>query len=118
VKYGIPPHPANDLRQWKAGQARGEQRSVATFFRRIIVKGLMREIEEKKGRRARPHSLATLDKLEERLRGTALKYDEDHWVRKSLTVKRNTLINDVKAVQREKKRGSGKHTRFVDIEPG
>jgi hypothetical protein len=99
-KWAIPPPPGK-WQEW-AGRARAEQRKVATFLRRIIVKGLLREIEVKRGRRAEPHSLAMRDKLAGELQKIALKYSEGDWVRKALTVKTNTLISDVKAIRREK----------------
>jgi hypothetical protein len=106
-KYGIPP-PTFEYYQRKAGRARGEQKAVSAFYRRIIIKGLLREMEEENSRRRRirklqPHSEATRGKLHHRLWEIALKCDPDHWIRTALKVEMNTLINDIKAIRREAK---------------
>jgi hypothetical protein len=51
-KYGIPP-PSFEYYQRKAGRARGEQKAVAAFFGRIIIEGLLREMEKESGRRTK-----------------------------------------------------------------
>jgi hypothetical protein len=70
--------------------------------RRDIVRGLLQGFEEKRGRRVEPHSLATLEKLAGALRGIALRHPKDRWVQEALTVRRNTLVNDVKEIRRRK----------------
>jgi hypothetical protein len=105
-RWAIPPTDYH-WRQQRAGVKRGEQLSVDAFFRRIAIKDLLRQIEEKKGRRVKPHSLATIDALVKGLREIALKYDSECWVRKALTVKRSTLVNDLKMIQKEKKATGG-----------
>lgn len=105
-KWHAIPRPGEDEYRWRqhlAGMARGERRSINAFIRRIAIKGLLREIEEWKGEKVRLYSLTTIDTLVKMLRKTALQYGSEYWVRKALTVKRNTLINDLKAIRKERK---------------
>jgi hypothetical protein len=100
----IPPRPDLDPRQWRAARARAEQQAVNAFLRRVIIKGLLREMEKRGPGRVKPHSKKARDALSQRLKGIRLKYDADHWVRKALTVTMETIIDDVKAIRSEKSR--------------
>ena len=97
----IPPRPDLDPRQWRAARGRVEQKEINAFFRRVMIKGLLREMTQGQ---VQPHSKAARSALAERLKEIRLRYDEGHWVRKALTVSMETIVNDVKAIRRETKR--------------
>jgi hypothetical protein len=111
TRYAIPPHPVEDLRQWRAGLARGEQQRDDSFFRRAVVKGLLQGCGARAARRRGPHSEAMYDAIIDELKKIVDKLgDSDSSVKRALAVARNTVINDIKVIRREEKRTNDSRT--------
>jgi hypothetical protein len=103
-KYAIPPHPVNDLHQWRAGQARGEQQQNDAFFRRAVVAGLLQGIGERVARRRGPHSEAMRDAIMGELQKIVGRLEGGDKVKRALAVSRNTVINDIKIIRRDERK--------------